>query len=117
MGILGENRPTCLVDEALGLSFCKSATGVATAIGVFFFGIATGLFVTLCVVLLSNEAAQVMAVWTFPGTNFRAGAVVGLVLCGSAPVAALAWWIHRRRTMMPLVQQIRPADDWLSEDA
>lgn len=110
VGILGEDRLTCIDEQALGLVFWKGPAGI----GMCFLGTATVFFVTLCGVLLSSEAAQVIAVYTFPGTNSRVGAVVGLVLCVSFPVAVLSILLRRRRTVMRLIQQCPPAADGLS---
>ena len=113
VGILGEDRLTCIDDQALGLGLWKGPTGI----GMCFLGTATVFFITLCVALLSSEAAQVIAIYTFPGTNPRAGAVIGLVLCVSVPVAVLALVMHRRRVVMRLIQQYPPAADGSPERA
>lgn len=107
VGILGEDRLTCINGETLGFSFCETST----VMGIVVVSIATVLFFVLCVVLLNNEAAQVMAVWTFPGTNYRTRAVVGLVLCVLIPIAFLAWRMYIVAEITRLADQFPPATD------
>ncbi|CAN0080345.1 unnamed protein product [Scytosiphon promiscuus] len=94
VGILGEDRITCVNNrDERGLdmlSFCCLIPAAAT-------------LVTLCITLLTNEAAQNMARWTFAGDH-RVGAIVGLVLCASVPLALVAWVRHRRRKLAKFIE-------------
>ncbi|CAM9247604.1 unnamed protein product [Hapterophycus canaliculatus] len=99
VGILGEDRITCVDTDQWGKnashSFCCLFAAAAT-------------LVTLCITLLTNEAAQNMAHWTFDGDH-RAGAVVGLVLCVSIPLALLAWARFRIWRFARLIRDTSPA--------
>lgn len=64
--------------------------------------------VILCITLLTNEAAQNMARWTFDGDH-RLGAVVGLVLCVSVPLALFVRVHHVRRKLARLIDEASPA--------
>lgn len=109
VGILGEDRLTC-IDADILEAFMRVIWmgGVPLAL-------ATTLLTIFCVTLLTNKAAQLMAVWTFPGTDFRTGAVIGLALCLSIPFALLAYAVYVKATMTRLIQQYPPATEELSE--
>lgn len=103
VGVLGEDRITCYDAEMLGLSMHRSRYAVCTLV------IATTLLIILCVALLTSEAAQVMAAWTFHDTDYRTGAVIGLVLCVSTPFALLACVVYNKVTISRLIQECPPA--------
>ena len=115
VGVLGEDHLTCIDGDLLGFSFSEvlsfSFPEGSTGMEVIVVSIAIVLLVIFCVALLNNEAAQVMAVWTFPGTDFRNGAVVGLVLCVSIPITLLAWRMHIKAEIMRLIDEFPPASD------
>lgn len=109
VGILGEDRLTWYDAEMLGFSVRGNRCGGITLV------IASTLLIILCVALLTSEAAQVMAAWTFDGTNYRAGAVVGLVLCVSIPFALLACVVCNKARITRLIEEYPPATDESSE--
>lgn len=109
VGILGEDRLTYYGAEMLGFSISGARCGGFTL------AIATTLLIIFCVALLTSEAAQVMAVWTFHGTNFHMGAVIGLVLCVSIPFSLLAFMVYIKATTTRLIQQLPAATDESSE--
>ncbi|CAN0417089.1 unnamed protein product, partial [Ectocarpus fasciculatus] len=84
VGILGEDRITCIDREMLGSPlnhlWCLSSSFVLAAV----------LLLIMCITLLTNEAAQNMAAWTFEGDH-RVGAIVGLVLCTCVPLSLFVW--------------------------
>lgn len=88
MGILGEDRITCGVNDTYKDDPEKRSTSICCLI------LATVLLIIQCITLLTNDAAQNMAAWTFEG-DFKVGAVVGLVLCLSFPALLCAWAFHR----------------------
>lgn len=98
VGILGEDRIICVNTEDNGgmlkLSFCFLFAAAAT-------------LVILCITLLTNEAAQHMARWTFGGDH-HLGAVVGLALCAFVPLALLAWVRHRRKKQARWIEDAPP---------
>lgn len=102
-GVLGEDCLTCYDGDMLGFSIHKSRYGLYTLV------IATALLVTFCVALLTSEAAQVMAVWTFHGTDYRTGAVIGLVICAFVPFGLLACVVYNKTTISRLIQECPPA--------
>lgn len=111
MGILGEDRITC-INEEIGLPRPIKPAAHALRwrqIGFFFLFVATVLLVLMCVTLLTNEAAQHFAAWTYDGNN-EAGAIVGLVLCGSAPVSLFVWVRYRNRELQRLVEGFPAVD-------
>ncbi|CAM9770863.1 unnamed protein product, partial [Laminaria digitata] len=99
VGILGEDRLTCYDAEMFGFSVRGNRFGGITLV------IASTLLIILCVALLTSEAAQVMAAWTFDGTNYRAGAVVGLVLSVSIPFALLACVVWNKARITRLIEE------------
>lgn len=105
VGILGEDRLTCTDEEMRGVSTkgCRRS--------IFFLALAVPLLVTMCVTLLTDEAAQVMATWTFDGTNYRVGAGIGLVLCLSIPTILYAYIRHRKVALVRLLERCPPADE------
>ena len=105
VGVLGEDRLTCVDAEILGFSIRGTPCASCTLV------IATALLIILCVALLTNEAAQVMATWTFDGTDYRMGAVIGLVLCVSVPFALLAFVVYSKVTLSRLIQECPPTTD------
>lgn len=112
VGVLGEDRITC-IDEELGQSSEKRDAPLGSdsrrrKFGFFFLFKASALFVTMCVSLLTSKAAQNMAAWTFHGDHC-AGAVVGLVLCALAPAGLFAWERHRSRQFQRLIEEFPPA--------
>lgn len=92
VGILGEDRITCIDAKTLGLS------SPGTACAFFFLFAAAATLLIMCITLLTNDAAQNMAAWTFAG-NYRAGAVIGLVLCVSGPLSCFAYYRHIARNL------------------
>ena len=79
MGVLGEDLITCDVgDVHKDHSRCRVLAVCCLTLGIT-------LLAMLCITLLTNDAAQNMAAWTFEG-DFRVGAVVGLALLVSVPV-------------------------------
>lgn len=82
--ILGEDDITCV--DLSPVQLC--------AMSCFFLGAL--LLILMSVVLLTNEAAPVMAPWIYPGTNYRHGAICGLVLATAFPIATLAQGMSRR---------------------
>lgn len=103
VGILGEDRLTCITPRMLEN---PDATIMRGAFLVFFLGIGDVLLIILCVTLLTSEASQVMASFTFPGTDYRSGAYVGLVICVFIPLIAWLWRAHKRAEFMRLVKEI-----------
>lgn len=101
-GILGEDRITCIDGKMLG-SFWDDLCCFALPLLLFATGVI--LLIALCVLLLNNEAVQVMAVALFPGTDYRSASVVGLVLCVSVLVAVLTWILTLKQASMRLVEQ------------
>lgn len=99
MGILGENRITCSIDDQPARD-TDEATVRICACCCLVPGVT--LLILLCVTLLTNDAAQNMAAWTFEGDH-KAGAVVGLVLIVSFFVLCYVWLLHRKRNMARLV--------------
>lgn len=113
VGVLGEDRITC-IDEELGLSSGRRDAPLGSDsrrrnCGFCLLFTSTVLLVTMCISLLNNKAAQNMAAWTFHGDH-RAGAVVGLVLCALVPSALFAWERHRNRELQRLIEEFPPAD-------
>lgn len=106
MGILGEDRLTCIDPADFG--FGKASI---LGCGCVSLSIAFTLLITLCVALLTSEAAQIMADWTFPGTNYRDGAVAGLVICGSFPFALLMSRNYIKAKLTRLFRDLRPLVD------
>lgn len=102
VGILGEDRITCIGGKMLG-SLCGDLYCFALPLLLFATGVI--LLIALCVLLLNNEAVQVMAVALFPGTDYRSASVFGLVLCVSVLVAVLAWILTLKQASMRLVEQ------------
>ncbi|CAN0023178.1 unnamed protein product [Ectocarpus fasciculatus] len=84
VGILGEDRITCVDEEVLGAS-CADLCCAS-----FCFVLGTIVLFIMCITLLTNEAAQNMAAWTFEGDH-RVGAIVGLVLCTCVPLSLFVW--------------------------
>ena len=109
VGVLGEDRLTCVDAEILGFSIRGTPCASCTLV------IATALLIILCVALLTNEAAQVMAAWTFDGTDYRTGAVIGLVLCVTVPFVLVASAVYSKATISRLIQECPPATDESSE--
>ena len=98
MGILGEDRITC------GINDTYEGPREFRVLAVCCLALAIALLTILCVTLLTNDAAQHMAAWTFEG-DFRVGAVVGLVLLVSFPVLVGAWLLRRIRSSSRLVAE------------
>lgn len=113
MGILGEDRITCIDGELLGFSLCEISKfgtfGKLLTIAVCSTGVI--LTIELCLQLLNSEATQLMAASMFQGTDSHSGAVIGLVLCAFFPVALLAWRMYLKVTIMRLIKQCPPATD------
>ena len=103
VGILGEDRITCSDAEVL-----DDVGGRVGSFGLLL--TASALLVTLCVTLLTNDAAQNMASWTFHG-NHRVGAVVGLVLCAMIPASLFAWQRHRNTTLLRSIEECPLVDE------
>ena len=98
MGILDENRITCVTPALPGyLKYTISG-------GFFCLFVGISLFTTLGVVLLTNEAAQVMASFTFPATNYRKGAYAGFAFCVCTPLAVWLRGLYRRAELMCLAK-------------
>lgn len=106
VGILGENSLTCLNTADLGFSM-RNLIGP----GCVAFSLGTILLTILCVALLTSEAAQVMADWTFPGTNSRDGAVIGLVMCGFFPFTLLTLTSYRKAKLARQIRNFPPIAD------
>lgn len=102
VGILGEDRLTCIDPEDLGFPRRGLELG-ACAINM-----AAVLFIAMCVMLLSSEVSQVMAADSFGRTNYRAGAAFGIVLCSSIPPALWMWKRHERAKLLQLIKAFPP---------
>lgn len=109
VGIFGEDRLTHLNNEIVGFNEHGTRLGFKTL------AVATTLLIIFCITLLSSEAAQVMAAWTFDGTDYRIGAAIGLVLCVSIPFALLAYVVYHKAATQRLIQEYPPATDGSSE--
>ncbi len=103
VGILGEDRIACSDAEVL-----EDVGGRICSFGLLF--TAAALLIILCVTLLTNDAAETMASWTFRG-NHRVGAVIGLVLCALVPTSLFAWQRHRNRRLLRLVEECPLVDE------
>lgn len=97
VGILGEDRITCVETERVD---CPRFPFVCLFAG-------AAVLAVLCIGLLTSEALQVMARWTFDGDN-RVGAVVGLALCAFVPLALLAWARYRTKRFARLIEKASP---------
>ncbi|CAB1113359.1 unnamed protein product [Ectocarpus sp. CCAP 1310/34] len=102
VGILGEDRITCIDHELLGSSSCCRSCAS------FCLVLAAVMLVTMCVALLTNEAAQHMAEWTFEG-DYRIGAVVGLMLRSCVPLS-FAWNYRNSNKLFRLVKDCPVAE-------
>lgn len=104
VGILGEDRITCVDGKMLGSSFdmvyCVALPLICFSSGVI-------ALITFCVLLLNNEATQVMGVNTFSWTGYRRASVVGLVVCVSALVAVLALILTMKVKTMRMIEKFR----------
>ena len=108
VGILGEDRITCITPRLLENS---DATTARDSYLVFCLVIGDVLLIILCVALLTNEASQVMASFTFPGTDYRSGAYVGLVLCVFIPLITWLWRAHKRAEFTHLIEEMLGISD------
>lgn len=97
VGILGEDRITCIDAEALGLA----SPGGWTYCPLY---LAAATLIIMCITLLTNDAAQNMAAWTFAG-NHHVGAVIGLVLCVSIPVSCFAFHRYKNRKVLEYFEE------------
>ncbi|CAN0358931.1 unnamed protein product [Ectocarpus sp. 12 AP-2014] len=98
VGILGEDRITCVDEDVLGASvadFCCAS---------FCFVLAAALLFTMCITLLTNEAAQNMAAWTFEG-DYRVGAIIGLVLCTCVPPSLFVWKCRKSGKLLRSIRE------------
>ncbi|CAM9531394.1 unnamed protein product [Ectocarpus sp. 12 AP-2014] len=98
VGILGEERITCIDEELLASSFsdlcCSSFCFILAAVAV----------VVMCITLLTNEAAQNMAAWTFEG-DYRVGAIAGLVLSTCVPLSLFAWKCRKSGKLLRSIRE------------
>lgn len=96
VGILGEDRITCVDDQVLGSpSCCLSSASFCLVLGAV-------MLATMCFALRTNEATQHMADYTFEG-DYRIGAVVGLVLRSCVPLP-FAWKYRKSSKRLRLVK-------------
>ncbi|CBN78446.1 expressed unknown protein [Ectocarpus siliculosus] len=98
VGILGEDRITCVGEDVLGASvadFCCAS---------FCFVLAAALLFIMCITLLTNEAAQNMAAWTFEGDH-RVGAIIGLVLCTCVPLSLFVWKCRKSGKLLRSIRE------------
>lgn len=96
MGILGEDRITCGINDTYEDPPKKRIVAVCCLT------LAIALLIIMCITLLTNDAAQNMAAWTFVG-DFKIGAVVGLALLVSFPVLLGVWLLCRARSSSRLI--------------
>ncbi|CAN0164191.1 unnamed protein product [Ectocarpus sp. 13 AM-2016] len=98
VGILGEDRITCVDDELMGASVedlcCPS----------FCFVLGAAVLFIMCITLLTNKAAQNMAAWTFEG-DYRVGAVIGLVLCTCVPLSLFVWKCRKSGKLLRSIRE------------
>lgn len=92
VGVLGEDRITCIDREMLG-----SPLNQLWGFSICFVLAAVILFV-MCATLLTNEAAQIMAASAFEG-DYRVGAVIGLVLYTCVPLPIATWKYCKSRKL------------------
>lgn len=93
VGILGEDHIICSDAEDPG-----ELRGRMCSFYLLFTAAAVLIF--MCIILLTNEAAQTMA----PGDH-HVGAVVGITVCVLAPLSLVAWQRHRKRKMLRLAKK------------
>lgn len=105
MGIMGEDRLTCVNEEAQRFPFCEGFAGG----GIRALGFATIPFVVVCLLLLANIKEEAGASLTSPESSCRAWGVFGLVLCALAWLPLLAWRHYIITTTMRLVERCPPA--------
>lgn len=68
------------------------------------------LLIIMGATLLTDEAAQVMAAWTFMGMYYRVVAVTGFVLSTLLPIVLYGWIIYNKMSLVRLAKG-RPAAD------